>query len=174
MSANDWIWLHIPCPCDKCSENFEDYWTHINCPNNNNDHDLKINSEGYLKCEACGIRSELIKWNFCCGKNHEFEPITNLNRLVEVIQIMAKATTDQAFFGRLLGSISTMFLFHDTQFNYNNSLLRCMAKEAEKNLKKNFNQKIIKEGNNINVYNNYNINLNMDNSNININSNYYK
>ena len=169
MNVNDWIWLRIPCPCEGCTRNTEGYWAHINCPNNNNDHDLKINSAGYLKCEGCGIRSELIKWNFFCGNRHGFELITNLNRLVEILQVMAKATTDQAFIGRLMGSISTMFLNSETQFNNNNSMLRCVAKEIEQNLAKRFNHEILKEENKININNNYNININMNISNINTN-----
>ena len=82
---------------------------------------------------------------------------------------MAKATTDQAFIGRLMGSISTMFLNSETQFNNNNSMLRCVAKEIEKNLTKKFNHEILKEGNKININNNYNININMNISNINTN-----
>ena len=170
MNINDWIWLHIPCPSEECCNVIGQYWAHANCPNYNNDHDLKINSAGYLKCEACGIASELIKWNFFCGNRHGFKSITNLNRLVEVLQIMAKATTDQDFIGRLMGSLSKMFL-NKSQYNNNNFMLRCISEDAEKNLKKNSNQKIVKDGNNTNVYNIYNINLNMNNSNI--NSNYY-
>ena len=118
MNIDDWIWLHIPCPCEECSNNTEQYWAHINCPNYNKDHDLKINSAGYLKCEACGIASELIKWNFFCGNRHGFEHITSLKRLIEILHIMAKATTDEAFIGRLMGSISVMYL-NERQYNNN-------------------------------------------------------
>lgn len=111
-SVNDWIWLHVPCPVEDCTDDkIPTYWAHRNCPKDYLDHDIKINSAGYLKCNACEITAELIKWRFDCGKGkHGFKEITNLNRLVEVLQIMAKATTDQAFIGRLMGSISIMFL----------------------------------------------------------------
>ena len=108
---DDYIWLHIPCPVENCSNSEVTYWSHFNCPNYEKDHDIKINSAGYLKCNACNKTAELICWRFDCGCNkHGFKEVTNLNKLVEVLQVMAKATTDQAFIGRLMGSVSTMFL----------------------------------------------------------------
>lgn len=110
-NIDDWIWLYVPCPVEGCTNNAETYWSHRNCPKDYLDHDIKINSAGYLKCNACEEAAPLIKWRFDCGcGNHGFKEITNLNRLVEVLQIMAKATTDQQFIGRLMGSISVMFL----------------------------------------------------------------
>jgi hypothetical protein len=108
---NDWIWLHIPCPVEGCKNNDVTYWAHRNCPYSSKDHDVKINSAGYLKCNACNKKGELIRWRFDCGcGKHGFKEITNLNRLVEVLQVMARATTDQAFIGRLMGAVSVMFL----------------------------------------------------------------
>ena len=46
---DDWIWLHIPCPVEGCKNNDVTYWTHRNCPFSSKDHDVKINSAGYLK-----------------------------------------------------------------------------------------------------------------------------
>ena len=108
---DDYIWLHIPCPVEGCTNNEVTYWSHRNCPNQDKDHDIKINSAGYLKCNACNVKAELIRWRFDCGcSKHGFKEIKNLNRLVEVLQVMAKATTDQAFIGRLMGAVSVMFL----------------------------------------------------------------
>lgn len=108
---DDWIWLYVPCPIEGCNYKTETYWSHRNCPKDYLDHDVKINSAGYLKCNACEGKAELIKWRFDCGSGkHGFKEITNLNRLVEVLQIMAKATTDQAFIARLMLAISKMFL----------------------------------------------------------------
>ena len=50
--VNDWIWLFIACPASGCSNNNETYWSHCNCPKNNLDHDIRINSSGYCKCNA--------------------------------------------------------------------------------------------------------------------------
>ena len=107
---NDYIWLHIPCPVEGCPNNDVTYWKHSKCPYQDKDHDVKINSAGYLKCNACGTGAELIRWRFDCGcSGHGFKEINNLNRLVEVLQVMAKATNDQAFIGRLMGAVSVMF-----------------------------------------------------------------
>ena len=145
MDCNDWIWLNISCPIEGCDNNIEEYWTHINCPNNKNENDLKINSSGYIKCEGCGIRSELIKWNFFCGNKHGFKSIKNLNRLFEVLQVMAKRATDQTFIVRLMGNISIMFLNDEKQFN--NDILKCVPSKLEKNnLAKKFNSEMVKEG----------------------------
>ena len=115
---DDYIWLYIPCPVDGCNNNYETYWAHLNCCPYyiyNRCHDFKINSAGYLKCSACNKKAELIRWRFDCGcGKHGFKEIKNLNRLVEVLQVMAKATHDQAFIGRLMGSVSQMFL---SQYN---------------------------------------------------------
>ena len=108
---DDYIWLYIPCPVDGCNNNYETYWAHSDCPFYNKGHDVQINSAGYLKCSACNKIGELISWRFDCGcGKHGFKEIKNLNRLVEVLQVMAKATTDQAFIGRLMGAVSVMFL----------------------------------------------------------------
>jgi len=48
--VNDWIWLHISCPVDGCPNNEITYWSHIGCPFIGKDHDIKLNSAGYLKC----------------------------------------------------------------------------------------------------------------------------
>jgi hypothetical protein len=108
--VDDWIWLHIPCPIENCNNYTSTYWSHVNCPFSEKDHDIKINSAGYLKCNACNKVAELIRWRFNCGSNHGFKEVKNLHRLVEVLQVMGKATTDQAFIGRLLGAVSIMFL----------------------------------------------------------------
>ena len=47
---DDYIWLYIPCPVEGCNNNDETYWAHADCPNDDIDHDVKINSAGYLKC----------------------------------------------------------------------------------------------------------------------------
>ena len=84
---DDWIWLHIPCPVENCNNRTVTYWSHRNCPNSDKDHDVKINSIGYLKCNACNIKEELIRWRFGCGwGNHGFNEIKNLIRLVKLWQ----------------------------------------------------------------------------------------
>ena len=56
---NDYIWLHIPCPVENCINNEVTYWSHFNCPYPEKDHDVKINSAGYLRCNACHATAEL-------------------------------------------------------------------------------------------------------------------
>ena len=167
MSSNEWLWLKISCPI--CSNDYKtDYWAHINCPNNKNDHDLKINSSGYIKCEACGIMGELTNWNFSCGNNHGFESITKLVKLVEAFQIMANNETieNQLLMAKLIENISSMFLNNEKQFNnFKNNNLKCMPSNIEKNLPKNFNNEKVNQGSNNN--NNIYININMGNGNIN-------
>ena len=108
---NDWIWLHIPCPVEGCNKSEVTYWSHLNCPFKKKDHDVKINSAGYIKCNACEAKGELIRWRFDCGcGKHGLKEVTNVIKLVEVLQVMAKSTTDQAFVGRLMGAVSVMFL----------------------------------------------------------------
>ncbi len=107
---DDWIWLHVPCPIENCNSITPTYWSHMNCPFSEKDHDLKINSAGYLRCSACNRTDMIINWRFDCGLKHGLKEVSNLNRLVEILQIMGKATTDQGFIGRLLGAVSIMFL----------------------------------------------------------------
>ena len=107
---NDYIWLYIPCPVDGCTNNDVTYWSHYNCPKSEKDHDVKINSAGYLKCNACSAGAELIRWRFDCGRSsHGFKEIENVNRLCEILQVMSKATTDQKFIVRLMKAVSNMF-----------------------------------------------------------------
>ncbi len=109
--VDDWIWLHVPCPVEGCNDSTATYWDHRNCPYDYLDSDIKINSAGFLKCNACNKKSELIKWRFDCGSGkHGFKEISNLNRLIEVLQVMSKATEDQSFIAKLMGSVSKMYL----------------------------------------------------------------
>ena len=71
---------------------------------------MQINSGGYLRCDGCNHTDPLINWRFNCGSHHGFQRLRNVERLTEVLNVMSKATTDQLFVARLLGSISGMFL----------------------------------------------------------------
>lgn len=108
-NADDWIWLHIACPVDGCTNNIETYWSHRNCPNSDKDHDIKINSDGYLKCNACNTKAPLIEWRFDCGCGHGLKEASNIIRLTEILQIMSKSSKDQKFVVRLMKSIGKMF-----------------------------------------------------------------
>lgn len=109
--TNDWIWLHIPCPVDGCTNNEITYWSHINCPFKDKDHDIKINSDGFLRCEACNSKAALIDWRFDCGCGHGLKSLSrNSNKLYEIINVMNHSTTDKQFLLRLMRSISNMFL----------------------------------------------------------------
>jgi len=109
-NVNDWIWLYIACPANGCTNNNETFWKHYNCPRDNLDHDIKINSAGYCKCNACDITEPLVKWRFNCGSGHGFKEANNIFRLNEILQIMNKASrTDTKFLGRLMIAIGQMF-----------------------------------------------------------------
>ena len=108
-NVDDWIWLYIACPAEGCTNNIETYWSHRNCPNSDKDHDIKINSAGYLKCAACNANAPLIKWRFDCGCGHGLKEASNIIRLTEILQIMSKSSKDQKFVVRLMKSIGKMF-----------------------------------------------------------------
>jgi hypothetical protein len=109
-NVNDWIWLFIACPANGCDNNIETYWSHRNCPNSEKDHDIKINSAGYLKCNACNTTAALIKWRFDCGCGHGLKEANNIFRLIEILQIMKHANrADEKFIGRLMVAIGNMF-----------------------------------------------------------------
>ena len=109
-SVDDYIWLYIACPANGCTNNSETYWKHHNCPKDYMDHDIKINSAGYCKCNACNITAPLIKWRFDCGAGHGFKEANNIFRLNEILQIMSKASrADTKFLGRLMSAIGPMF-----------------------------------------------------------------
>ena len=108
--VNDWIWLHISCPVDGCPNNEITYWSHIRCPFSGKEHDIKLNSAGYLKCSACNASAPLIEWRFDCGIGHGLKHATNLFRLYEILGIMNRATNDQNFCARLMKSVGEMFL----------------------------------------------------------------
>lgn len=110
-NVNDWIWLHIPCPVDGCPNNEISYWSHKNCIFMDKDHDIKINSSGFLKCVACNSQAALINWKFDCGYGHGLKNLSrNSNKLYEIINVMNHTTTDKEFILRLMGAISNMFL----------------------------------------------------------------
>ena len=93
-SVDDWIWLHIPCPVDGCTNNDITYWSHRNCPLSEKDHDIKINSSGFLKCDACNAKAALIDWRFDCGCGHGLKSLSrNSNKLFEKILIGRKNNT---------------------------------------------------------------------------------
>ena len=119
--SNDWIWLHIPCPVDGCTNINIKYWHHINCPSSNLDHDIKINSDGYLKCNACNISAPLFEWGFNCGELHPFKNATNMNKIIEILQIMNKATTDQKFISKMT-NIGKNYLKNEVVEGYNSYL----------------------------------------------------
>ena len=104
---NDYINLYIACPVQGCPNNQPGYWNHSGCPKKGR---MQINSGGYVRCNMCRYPDALINWRFYCGYHHEFVKLRNVERLTEVLNVMSKATTDQLFIGRLLGSISAMFL----------------------------------------------------------------
>ena len=112
VDVNDWIWLYVPCPVEDCKEDkIPTYWTHHNCPYSFIDHDIKINSAGYLKCNACVKFAELIRWRFDCSSGkHGFKEVDNIIRLTEILQVMVRASDDPQFVVRLMASVSQMFL----------------------------------------------------------------
>jgi len=106
---NDYINLYIACPVEGCTNNQPTYWLHNDCRNGNKGK-MQINSGGYLRCNKCKHTDALINWRFNCGYHHGFQQLRNVERLTEVLNVMSKATTDQLFIARLLGSVSGMFL----------------------------------------------------------------
>ena len=106
---NDYINLYIACPVEGSSNNQSYYWDHFDCWERNGGQ-MQINSGGFLRSNECGQTDALINWRFNCGYHHGFQQLRNIERLTEVLNVMSKATTDQLFIGRLLGSISAMFL----------------------------------------------------------------
>jgi len=108
--VNDWIWLYIACPASGCNNDNETYWKHNNCPKEHLDHDIKINSAGYCKCNACEVTAPLIKWRFNCGNGHGFKEANNNFRLIEILEIMKRASrADGKFLARLMVAIGLMF-----------------------------------------------------------------
>lgn len=109
-TANDWIWLHIPCPVDGCTNKEITYWSHRNCPKSQYDHDVKLNSDGYIKCNACEVKGPIIDWRFDCGCGHGLKnATTNIFKLNEMIGIINKATNDTKFCAKLMKNISEMY-----------------------------------------------------------------
>ena len=53
----------------------------------------------------------MIKWRFKCG-NHSFEKLTNLSRLLEVLQVMINMSNnieDEGKYAEMVENISRMF-----------------------------------------------------------------
>lgn len=107
---SDWLYLRVGCPVEGCKYNTPTYWIHSDCPKRSNQSLLQINSDGELRCSKCMRRKSLINWRFNCNSgNHGMKEALNLNRLLEILAIMAQLTNDQRFIAKLCLALSEMF-----------------------------------------------------------------
>ena len=69
--VDDYIFFNIPCPISGCKNNDSRFWEHTYCKKKYLDNRMKINSKGYLKCNACGHIIDLLNMEFNCESGHE-------------------------------------------------------------------------------------------------------
>ena len=105
-----WIYLHVGCPVEGCNYKTPSYWLHNNCPIRSNQSLIQINSDGNIRCSKCMHRKPLLNWRFNCNSgNHGMKEALNLNKLLEILAVMAQLTNDQIFIAKLCLAISEMF-----------------------------------------------------------------
>ena len=103
------IELICPCPCKECKRkqnNKEIKWKHQLCKGN-----LYLNTECYVNCERCGIKSTLASFIFDCKTENAKEEFGSVNYdmgtyLSMFSQIKALQTKDE-FLSKLISAIFT-------------------------------------------------------------------